>query len=192
MGSIAGFAQANTAWNITNRMAQQDHKAGHRMQQHRIDPRRSRCRAAPAALTAALDDASASRCAARSSPASGACQGRRRRAGGSWPQLVHPAQQLLDAAAAHRDRSHDRHAEFGDSFARSMSMPRWRAMSIMLSDQEHRAGRHASAPARDGAPARRLVASATQTEGRACVSLASRPSTTSRVISSSGLRARSE
>ena len=44
MRSISGCAQVNTAWNITNRTAQQDDEAGDRVQQHGIEPRRQRVR----------------------------------------------------------------------------------------------------------------------------------------------------
>ena len=46
--SISGCAQANTAWNITNRMSSRIASPATGCSTHRIDPRRSRCRAAPA------------------------------------------------------------------------------------------------------------------------------------------------
>ena len=41
ISSISGFAQANTAWNITNRISSRISEPGDRMQQHGVDPRRS-------------------------------------------------------------------------------------------------------------------------------------------------------
>ena len=46
--SISGCAQANTAWNITNRISARIASPADRVQHHGIDPRRSRCRAWPA------------------------------------------------------------------------------------------------------------------------------------------------
>jgi hypothetical protein len=73
----------------------------------------------------------------------------------------------------------------------SISMPRLRAMSIMLSDiTTGRPTCFSSSASRSAS--RRFEASATQTIRSGARSVASLPSTASRVISSSGERARSE
>ena len=78
-----------------------------------------------------------------------------------------------------------------DNRSRSISMPRRRAISIMLSASITGRPTCLSSRARRSA-SRRFEASPTQTIRSGLASLASRPSTTSRVISSSGERARSE
>jgi hypothetical protein len=78
-----------------------------------------------------------------------------------------------------------------DSLTRSMSMPRRRAMSIILSTSISGRPTCLSSITRRRAT-RKLVASATQSRRSGAASLANRPSTMSRVISSSGLRPRNE
>ena len=78
-----------------------------------------------------------------------------------------------------------------DRRSTSIAMPRLRAMSIMLSDSiTGRPTRFSSSASRSASL--RLEASATQTIRSGVTSLCRRPSTTSRVISSSGERARKE
>ena len=109
--SISGRAQANTAWNMTNRMASRMTQPGHGMQQHGIDPRRAARRARPDCAPPRAAARSASRWPTRSSPASGARQSAAPAAGRSSSTPVDLGQQRVGAAAAHRDRLHDRHAE---------------------------------------------------------------------------------
>ena len=78
-----------------------------------------------------------------------------------------------------------------DRRSTSIAMPRLRAMSIMLSDSiTGRPTRFSSSASRSASL--RLEASATQTIRSGVTSLWRRPRTTSRVISSSGERARKE
>ncbi len=143
--------------------------------------------------TAACITRSASRCAARNSPVLGGCQllaADRRLLGGG--QLVEPAHQLVGAAAAHGDRGDHRHAQLG---RQPVEIDLDAAPARDVDHVEHQQQRPADLLQLEspGASAsRRLVASATQTSRSGAASLAKRPSTTSRVISSSGLRARSE
>ena len=78
-----------------------------------------------------------------------------------------------------------------DSLTRSMSMPRRRAISIILSTSISGRPTRLSSITRRSAT-RKLVASATHSSRSGTASLASLPSTMSRVISSSGLRPRNE
>ncbi len=189
--SISGCAQANTAWNITNRISA------------RIASPATGCsttasiRAVQVSgfagrLTVAAMMRSASRCVARNSATVSGCQRfcckgsadcaaissvRRSRS------VVPPLRTAIDVTTGMPNLS--------ESWATSTVTPRRLAMSNMLSNSiSGRPVRLSSSSRR--MVSRRLVESATQSTRSGTASPAVRPSTTSRVISSSGLRPRSE
>ena len=188
---MSGCAQLNTAWNITNRMASSS-----------TSPKTGCSRTASTllvsvsgrlgALTQAAMMRSASRWSARTSAAPGGVQ-----LGDGI--LLRPRATIVSISARSSRVPPVRIATAGttgmpssaESCATSMSMPRWRARSNMLSTST--IGR----PTRLSSSARRmvrrmLVASATHRITFGGRSFSMRPSTMSRVIASSGLRPRSE
>jgi len=145
----------------------------------------------PGIITAARRTRSASLCASRSAPASGAFQSAAATDGrfassrsSSARSASVPPRRTATELTTGRPIS-------DASFAKSISMPRFLAMSIMLSASTTGRPTCFSSSARRSAR-RRLDASPTQTIRSGAVSPASLPSTASRVISSSGERARNE
>jgi hypothetical protein len=188
--SPAAFDQVNTAWNMTKSRVS------------RIASPATGCSSTASTLpvkvsgrsgarTWALRMRCASRCASRISPASGSRQ--------VLSPLSAPASIRASTWATRSSMPRLRVATvvtIGQPIARarpSRSMRRpWRwAMSYMLSAST--IGRPTALSSRiSRSTRRRLVASATQTRTSGGVSPASRPSTASRVTTSSGLRARRE
>ena len=189
--SIGACAQVKTAWNIRKRIAS-------RMTRPRTgcsttrSSRRVKPSGRPGALTAASRIRSASRCVARSCAAFGSDQAlsaagkprsritlsiRARRS------LVPPRRTATDATTGMPSSPESR--------SRSISKPRWRAISNMLSARIiGRQTRFSSSASRRAT--RRFVESATQTRRFGTSSPTSLPSTMSRVTISSRLRARNE
>jgi len=142
-------------------------------------------------FTAARSTRSASRWAPRSSPASGACQSAAFASGRfSSSRSISPRSASVPPRRTATDRTTGTPSS-RDRRSTSISTPRLRAMSIMLSDSMTGRPTRFSSSARRSASLR-LEASPTQTMRSGFTSLCSRPNTTSRVISSSGERARSE
>ena len=189
--SISGCAQVNTAWNITNKT------------HSRINSPATGCSSTASSRVVSVSGLagmrtarsmmrSASRCAARNSATVGTVQllslsgagcatasSSSRRNRSSVPPRRTAAAVITGTPSS------------VDNASRSISMPRRRAMSIMLSTSSiGRPARLSSITSRKAS--RRLVASATQSRRSGALTLAKRPSTTSRVTCSSGLRARSE
>ena len=188
--SISGCAQLNTAWNITNRIAS------------RISRPATGCSTTASirlvtlsgfagGVTASLMIRSACRCSARSSCVESGCH---------VLEATPP-----DEVAANASRCCSRSAvpplrtetavvtgmpSSAARRSRSIVMPRWRARSNMLSTSSIGRPTRLSSNTRRMLR-RRLVASATQTMQSGAASSRT-PSTTSRVISSSGLRPLSE
>ena len=191
ISSIAGWAQANTAWNITNNSSSSAIMP-HTGCSSTASTRVVQVSGLAGSLTAARITRSASRCAARRSAMAGvvhslaamaaagvATMPSIRRSSSSMP----PRRTAVEVTTGTPSSS--------DSLSRSISMPRRRAMSIMLSTSSiGRRTRLSSITSRSAT--RRLVASATQSRKSGGASLASLPRMTSRAISSSGLRPRSE
>ena len=175
IASMPGVAQANTAWNMTNRMASRIDAARPRdaAARHRPAPCRHRARRSGAPRHAS--SRSASRWPPRNSPASGALHDEAPAAG----RLGQRAVDFGAAASSVPPRRTATELTTGTPSSRarrsaSISMPRLRAMSIMLSDSITGRPTRFSSSARRSA-SRRLEASATQTIRSGATSLARRP-----------------
>ncbi len=188
--SIGACAQVKTAWNIRNRIASRMTRPSTGCSTTRSS-RRVKPSGRPGALTAASRMRSASRCVARSCAALGSDQfgargSPRSRITASMRarrSFVPPRRTATDATTGMPSSA--------DSRSRSISNPRWRAMSNMLSARIIGRPTRFSSSARRSAT-RRFVESATQTRRLGVASLSIRPSTMSRVTISSRLRARRE
>src|SRR5271166_603173 len=135
--SIGAWAQANTAWNIKNRIAIRMTRPSTGWSTM-LSMRRVMLSGRPGILTAASSMRSASRCAARNSAALGSDQ---------VPSVAtspwgNPRSLITSSIRARRSRVPPRRTATEDttgipssmdSRSRSMSNPRWRAMSNMLS-----------------------------------------------------------
>ena len=190
IASMPGCAQAKTAWNITNRMASSTTRPATGCRST-ASTRVVRLSGLPWPFTAEARIRSASRWAPRRAAASGAVHEVRpapsaavRRRSTSASSASVPPRRTATEVTTGRPSSRP-------SFSVSISMPRLRAMSIMLSDSITGRPTCFSSSTRRRAR-RRLEASATHTMRSGITSFWVRPRTTSRVTSSSGERARSE
>ena len=190
IASMAGWAQVNTAWNIrkstASRMAEPAMGCSSTSSNRPV-----RVSGWAGGETHALRMLSASRWARRSSAAVGSLQVERGFSAASC------ARRRASASRASRPRRRvatvvtTGMASSRDSRSTSMRQPCRSAMSNMLSASTMGRPTCFSSSTRRSTR-RRLVASATQISTSGAASPGSRPSTTSRVTTSSGLRARSE